>query len=139
MQNKIALEEHWETSEFTNPLYRRLKEQVYLKDYLDGTTWRLADVDRRVEDNLANGIELSVISISVPGVEGLTDAGEAVDMARRVNDRAAEFVARHPGTSARLPLCRWRILSGPRMSWSAPCTSWGASAPSSTAIPTSAT
>lgn len=96
MQNKIALEEHWETDEFANPVYRKVKGQDYLKDYFDEVTWRLADVDRRVEDNLAAGIGLSVISFTQPGIEALTDADEAVDRARQVNEQAAQFVARHP-------------------------------------------
>lgn len=96
MQNKIALEEHWETSEFANHAARKSKAQDYLEDYFKDVVWRLGEVDRRVEDNLANGIGLSVISFTQPGVEALTDADEAVDTARRVNEQAAEFVTRHP-------------------------------------------
>ncbi|PWR18301.1 amidohydrolase family protein [Zavarzinia compransoris] len=44
----------------------------------------------------ANGIEVAITSLSAPGVH-FGDKREAIDLARRCNDFAAEMAARHPG------------------------------------------
>ncbi|MEV1170450.1 amidohydrolase family protein [Nonomuraea sp. NPDC049784] len=67
------------------------------KDYFDEVQRRLQEVDQRVEDMDRNGIGISILSLTQPGIEGITDSRKAVDMARRMNDHAAEnLVARHP-------------------------------------------
>jgi gamma-resorcylate decarboxylase len=92
MNGKIALEEHWEPGDsdvtgehsFTEP------------DYFDEVERRLKEVDERVEDMDRNGIGVSVLSLTQPGIEGITDARTAVDTAKRLNDYAAkELVGRH--------------------------------------------
>ena len=53
----------------------------------------------------ATGIETAYLSISSPGV--LLDGSDAADLARSVNDTAAELIDRHPGrfgAFAALPL-----------------------------------
>jgi hypothetical protein len=58
---------------------------------------RLRDVDQRVEDMDRNGIGIDILSLGQPGIQGLTDARTAVDMAQKMNDEAAgKLVARHP-------------------------------------------
>ena len=42
------------------------------------------------------GIELAVLSLNAPGVQGILDADTAVDIARKGNDRAAEAVRKYP-------------------------------------------
>ncbi|MFB7595018.1 amidohydrolase family protein [Streptomyces sp. NPDC056160] len=58
---------------------------------------RLADFEElRLPDMDAHGIDIQVLSLSVPGVQADTDATAAVADARFANDHLAETVARHP-------------------------------------------
>jgi 2,3-dihydroxybenzoate decarboxylase len=59
----------------------------------DFTELRLADMD-------AHGVDVQVLSLTSPGLEGVTDPAEAVDVARRVNDYLAEVIAAHPARFA---------------------------------------
>ncbi|WP_405625321.1 amidohydrolase [Streptomyces sp. NBC_00016] len=43
------------------------------------------------------GTETAILSVSTPGTGFLTDPGEAVDLARRLNDFSAALPAAHPG------------------------------------------
>ena len=54
---------------------------------------RLAEMD-------AAGVDVCVLSHTVPGVQGIVDADEAVAAARRVNDFLAAAVAKHPARFA---------------------------------------
>ena len=93
MQEKVALEEHWESAEFP----ATGSHDFTADDYFAEAQRRLREVDQRVEDMDKNGIGISILSLTQPGIEGVTDAGEAVELARRMNDHAAEkLVARHP-------------------------------------------
>ncbi|SDQ16451.1 amidohydrolase family protein [Actinopolyspora saharensis] len=92
MQSKIALEEHWESPDF----YATGSHDFVNADYFADVQRRLQEVDQRVEDMDRNGIGVSILSLTQPGIEGVTDTGKAVDLARRMNDQAAELVARHP-------------------------------------------
>ena len=61
----------------------------------------------------ATGIETAYLSISSPGV--LLEGSDATDLARRVNDTAAELIGSHPGrlgAFAALPLPRRRREPG---------------------------
>ena len=87
MQGKIALEEHFESPEFSatgshgfvNDDYMKVVEQN-LNDYKN----RLADMDK-------TGIEKAVVSLTQPGIEGITEVKAAISMAKRMNDHLAEF------------------------------------------------
>ncbi|GAA2331970.1 amidohydrolase family protein [Streptomyces violaceusniger] len=93
MQGKIALEEHWEAPEFP----ATGSHDFTAKDYFTDVQRRLREVDQRVEDMDRNGIGISILSLTQPGIEGVTDTKQAIDLARRMNDHAAEnLVARHP-------------------------------------------
>jgi len=93
MQFKIALEEHWESPEFEATGSHDFTDPDYFAD----VQRRLRAVDQRVEDMDRNGIGISILSLTQQGIEGLTDTGQAVDLARKMNDHAAEnLVARHP-------------------------------------------
>ena len=100
----IALEEHYATPEFMEGPGRQLKEQAesarahpkvaagYAR-LVEG----LCDLgDGRVAAMDAAGVDMQVLSLTSPGVEQL-GAGEAVALAREVNDVLAEAVGRHPG------------------------------------------
>ena len=90
MQGKIAIEEHWESPEADTPATFGFIDA----DYLAHLNQRLQDVDRRLEEMDAAGISISVLSLTQPGVQGIQDTRKAVDFARRMNDYAAETLAR---------------------------------------------
>lgn len=93
MDGKIALEEHYESPDFP----ASGTHEFTRADYFAEVQRRLREVDQRVEDMDRNGIGVSILSLTQPGIEGVTDPREAVDLARRMNDHAAEhLVARHP-------------------------------------------
>jgi 2,3-dihydroxybenzoate decarboxylase len=90
MQGKIAIEEHWEYPEvdttgtwgFIDP------------DYFADLKARLIDVDRRLDEMDAVGIDIAVLSLTQPGVQHIEDARKASDLARKMNDYAANVLAR---------------------------------------------
>lgn len=93
MQFKVALEEHWEAAEFDAIGSHEFTDA----DYFAEVQRRLREVDQRVEDMDRNGIGISILSLTQPGIEGVTDTRQAVDLARRMNDHAAENqVSGHP-------------------------------------------
>ncbi|MFV8183745.1 MULTISPECIES: amidohydrolase family protein [unclassified Streptomyces] len=55
----------------------------------DFTEYRIPDMDE-------HGVDVQVLSLGSPGVQGRTDAVAAVDDARRANDFLAEVIAAHP-------------------------------------------
>src|SRR5450759_857884 len=87
----IALEEHYQDSE------------VKQHTGSPGTGGALAGLEERLDDLGAlrlremdeSGIDLQVLSHSIPGLQGV-DAATGVPLARRVNDRLAETVRSHP-------------------------------------------
>jgi 2,3-dihydroxybenzoate decarboxylase len=93
MDGKIALEEHWEPEDFD-----ATGEHSFTKpDYFADVERRLKEVDQRVKDMDRNGIGVSILSLTQPGIEGITDTRTAIDTAKRLNDHAAkELVSRHP-------------------------------------------
>ncbi|MFI6040830.1 amidohydrolase family protein [Nocardia sp. NPDC051321] len=54
---------------------------------------RLAEMD-------AHGIDMSILSLTTPGAQGMTDPAAAISTAREINDFLAEQVARHPSRFA---------------------------------------
>jgi len=93
VKGKIAFEEHFaieetlgETRNFAGDsgMWDEFTEQI-----LDLDDRRLAHMDE-------SGIELAVLSLNAPGVQCITDADQAMDVARKGNERMAEAVARHP-------------------------------------------
>ena len=90
---KIGFEEHFaipetlgETRAFAGDSGRW---DAFTQEILDLDEVRLGHMD-------AAGIELAVLSLNAPGIQGILDADTAMDVARKGNDRAAEAVARHP-------------------------------------------
>lgn len=61
-------------------------------------TWKvgLTDFDRKVEQMDQNGIEMMVLSLTIPGPQGQRDRAKAENMARRGNDALAKVVAARP-------------------------------------------
>lgn len=99
MQGKIAFEEHFaikETLENTRSFAGDGKIwDDYTREILDLDAERLAHMD-------STGIELAILSLNAPGVQGILDANEAMEVAKRGNARMAEAVAKYPGRYAAL-------------------------------------
>ncbi len=99
MKGKIAFEEHFaieETLEETRSFAGESgKWEEFTRQILDLEDERLEHMDR-------TGIEFALLSLNSPGVQKILDAGEALDVARKGNERMAEAVARHPDRYAAL-------------------------------------
>ena len=107
MQGKVALEEHVVLPSLSAPGAVGSAGATFEPAYFDDVRRRLADLSLRLEDMDRFGIEMMVLSLSQPGVQGLVRREQAIDAARRLNDELAEVVARHPrrfAAFAALPL-----------------------------------
>jgi gamma-resorcylate decarboxylase len=102
MSGKIAFEEHFNLPQFDVPRFYGDEQAMADVDR------RLADVnEQRLADMDATGIDYAILSLTAPGVQAETDAGQAVNKAKRANDMLAEIVAVHSpryGGFAALPL-----------------------------------
>ncbi len=91
---KIALEEHYSTLELANTYIARPTRSDTLFADIER---RLADFDQlRLEAMDAAGIELSVLSVTTPGVQAVADTKLAVRLAREANDLLARQVQKCP-------------------------------------------
>lgn len=89
MQDKIAVEEHIITEGFSAGASMPPDEPELAERMVETEKLRLAEMD-------ASGVQLSVLSLTAPGIQGETDTRAAVEKAVRFNDHLAEVVARHP-------------------------------------------
>lgn len=95
--NYIALEEAFVIPElFTRQPATAQKIRVS-GQYAEDWGRRLGDFEEyRLPEMDAHGIDIQVLSLSVPGIQADTDPRVAVDNARFANDFLARTVARHP-------------------------------------------
>ncbi len=94
MKGKIALEEHWESPDFPATGSHNFTDD----EYFSAVQKRLQEFEKRIEDMDRNGIQTSILSLTQPGIEGITDPDRAIKLAKQMNDHAAEFfVSKHPG------------------------------------------
>lgn len=95
----IAIEEHWNLPALTAAVKALPAERADASlafDEMGDNLERLDDVsDARIAAMDAQGVDLQVLSLAPPGTQPL-DPAEAVPLARRANDVAAEAVRRHP-------------------------------------------
>ena len=93
MKGKIALEEHWGIDATLHipgqpvgagPFWSAVRPRL-----LNFREQRLAHMD-------ATGIELAILGLSSPALQGILNPADAVELARRANDTLAEEVARTP-------------------------------------------
>ena len=93
MKGKIVFEEHMaipETLEDTRAFAGDSgKWDEFTRQILDMDDERLEIMDK-------TGIEFAILSNNAPGVQGIRDVAQAVEVARKANDAMAEAVARHP-------------------------------------------
>jgi 2,3-dihydroxybenzoate decarboxylase len=96
LERKIALEEHVVLPSLSAPGAVGSPAASMDPEYFADVRQRLADTSKRLEDMDRSGIETMVLSLSQPGVQGITDRVAAVDIASRLNDELAEVVSRQP-------------------------------------------
>src|SRR5213592_189017 len=95
MQGKIALEEHFAIADTISeahdaryagwfPAWPDIRRRL-----LDLQELRLPEMDKY-------GIELVILALNNPAIQGISDAARAVEVARKANDTLAEFVAKRP-------------------------------------------
>lgn len=91
---KIALEEHFTTPELAkNYVARPTQSDALFAD----VERRLADFDElRLEMMDKTGIEIMVLSVTTPGVQGVSDTREAIRLAHSANDFLAREVQKRP-------------------------------------------
>jgi 2,3-dihydroxybenzoate decarboxylase len=106
MLRKVAIEEHFERLAVRSPASRQsgfstvdlIRAMRYESDWFRIVNERLTEFDElRLAEMDASGIDVVVLSHTVPGVQGMTDPADAAAAARDINDfLATEVVARHP-------------------------------------------
>jgi gamma-resorcylate decarboxylase len=97
VQDKWALEEHLSTPE-NNKLWDSSGEAARNgQAYMDYVESHLLDVDERIKIMDATGIERTILSLTAPGIQSITDAEFAVKVAGDTNDLVKRtFVDRRP-------------------------------------------
>jgi len=90
LAGKIGLEEHFVLAETIDTSYavRDLPPETRQK-ILDLGSGRIADMDR-------GGLDVCILSLTAPGVQGVPAITQAIAQARRTNDYLAENVAKNP-------------------------------------------
>ena len=92
---KIILEEHFSTPEAGKYATKVLSTIDH--DFIAYVKPRLADIGAlRIEDMDKNGIDISVLSVTTPGVQAEPDTATAVSEAKHLNDLLAEQIAHYP-------------------------------------------
>jgi gamma-resorcylate decarboxylase len=90
MTGKIALEEHFALSETIDTSYAKADLTPELRLQIQEiNSGRIAEMDR-------GGVELSILSLSAPGVQGIPVISQAIALARRSNDHLAEHITKYP-------------------------------------------
>lgn len=93
MKGKIAFEEHMAIPETLEETKAFAGDSGKWDDF----TRQILDMDdERLEIMDKTGIEFAILSNNAPGVQGILDTNEGVEVAKKANDAMAEAVARHP-------------------------------------------
>ncbi len=107
MLRKIALEEHFNLAGAPEPQSRNidLADLVRTMDYdrvwMETVGGRLVEIgEKRLAGMNASGIDVAILSLTVPGIQGILDREEAVSRARDINDFLAAEVRKYPGRFA---------------------------------------
>ncbi|KAK9327537.1 hypothetical protein V1520DRAFT_299219, partial [Lipomyces starkeyi] len=106
LNQKIALEEAVGSPYFIahgthppTPMITGMKDGLppYNIPFLEDIDDRLNNVEKGLESMDASGITYATVSLTCPGVEGILDPDEAVELARKTNDAIYElYVKSHP-------------------------------------------
>lgn len=93
MRGKIALEEHWAIEETINIV----GQPIAAGPFWDALRRLLVDFrGPRLEGMDANGIELAILGLNSPGLQGILNPAHAIEAARRANDTLAAEIAHNP-------------------------------------------
>lgn len=94
MKGKIAFEEHFaipDTSEQAKPFAGD-------SGVWDDSTREIMDLDEERLEHMDNsGIELALLSLNAPGLQSILNADEAMNVAKKANDKMAEAAQKYPG------------------------------------------
>ena len=103
MHDKIAFEEHFNTSQFDRDVPPYVAPEI-----MADVRTRLLDVAAvRLQEMDGAGIGYSLLSHNAPGIQAVSDPQQAVTLARQTNDTLAAIVAGNParlGGMATLPM-----------------------------------
>jgi len=98
---KICVEEHWGNQDLENIRNNWLKYMGLTVSLDTGLRRKILQklwaFEERIEIMNKNEIEVQVISLSSPGVQGVVDRHEAIVKARELNDLQADLIVRFPG------------------------------------------
>ena len=93
MKNKIAFEEHFAIEETLEQTRSFAGDSGVWDDF----TREILDLgNERLEHMDKTGIEFALLSLNAPGIQKILDKGEALNVAKKANDRMAEAISRHP-------------------------------------------
>lgn len=93
MKGKIGFEEHFAVEETLQETHNFAGDSGIWDDF----TRQILDLeDERLEHMDKTGIEFAVLSLNAPGVQKILDADEAMNVAKKGNERMAEAVAKRP-------------------------------------------
>lgn len=96
MDGKIALEEHFST-ELNNSYWNAEGEEGRNgKGYAQDVERRLLDPELCIAEMDRAGVQLSILSLTSPGVQSVIDPRQASALARSANDHAHSIIKRHP-------------------------------------------
>jgi 2,3-dihydroxybenzoate decarboxylase len=99
VQGKIAFEEHFAIADTLEQTRSFAGDSGVWDDF----TRQILDLEgERLGHMDDTGIELAILSLNAPGEQRILDAGEAMRVAKKANERMAEAVAAHPRRYAAL-------------------------------------
>jgi gamma-resorcylate decarboxylase len=93
MKGKIGFEEHFAIEDTLG------QAKAFAGDggIWDDFTREILDLDSERLDHMDNsGIDLALLSLNAPGLQGILNADEAMNAARKANDRMAEAATKYP-------------------------------------------
>lgn len=93
---KIALEEHFITPDFLQDTQAADFVHMNQKDAADFQKRLLDFDDLRIKAMDEAGIDISVLSLTDPGIQGIKDTKIAIELAHKTNDFLAERIAKNP-------------------------------------------
>ena len=100
MEGKIALEEHFSTELNNKHWDAKGEEGRNGRAYAQDIERRLLAPELCIAEMDRAGIELCIMSLTSPGVQGVIDPKQATELARSANDYAHSFIKKYPGRFA---------------------------------------
>lgn len=93
---KIALEEHFITNDFLEATQKADFVNMDIKDATDFQKRLLDFDDLRLKAMDEAGIDISVLSLTDPGIQGITETNVAIELSVKTNDFLAAKIAKNP-------------------------------------------